>query len=366
MVRFSLALRPEDPKQTTYLLPDKIEHYKYTPTPSGRGFWTLCWRDAVETMIRSGALWLPFHLIHALMLIYVDLFRSGAHMRAARRQTVAHALLPQQIGSLLRRRVSQELEVLRDSLRTVPQGALDPNAHLIRRLTRREWADLKAGGGLSVPGAAAIVVVPPVHKNMLRPDRPPASDCSDGGRPLSTFCEDMSQEYVTMSSRRKIPIYHGAVVWPNPAERDAVRSLFKEMVGLERKARYKATIFTKSSEKASPVSESTSTSTNGEKAGLVGETDTGPKSNKVERAKGLDKASDAYLLRSTRDTVVRADTAPLCIALWRLRIWFGQGWDRGMWGGWEKRARTREEMMGDPEGRQSLSTSVADDPSVGP
>ena len=55
MVRFSLAVQPEDEKKTTYLLPDKIEHRKYTPMPSGRGFWTLCWRDAVETMIRTGA-----------------------------------------------------------------------------------------------------------------------------------------------------------------------------------------------------------------------------------------------------------------------------------------------------------------------
>ena len=54
MVRFSLAVKPEDPNKTTYLLPDKIEHYKYTPIPSGRGFWTLCWRDAVKTMIRTG------------------------------------------------------------------------------------------------------------------------------------------------------------------------------------------------------------------------------------------------------------------------------------------------------------------------
>ena len=347
----------------TYLLPDKIEHYKYAPIPSGRGFWTLCWRDAVETMIRIGDVPIYF-LPHPVLSI--DIFRSGAHMRAARRQTVAHALLPQQIASLLRRRISQELEVLRESLRTVPQGILDPNAQIIRRLTRREWADLKASGRLSVPGAAAIVVVPPVHKNMLKPkpNRPPptSDDWKDGDRPLSTFCEDVSREYVTTSSRRKIPIYHGAAVWPDPAERDAMRLLFKEIVGLERRARYKATITSKSPEKASSISKST----NGERSGLVEETDAGPKSKKIERAKGLDKASDAYLLRSTRDTVVRADTAPLCIALWRLRIWFGQGWDRGMWGGWEKPARTREELIGHLKGNQGLSTSVAGDPSVGP
>ena len=252
--------------------------------------------------------------------------------------------------------------MLRNSLRTVPQGVLDPNAQVVRRLTRREWADLKTSARLSVPGAAAIVVVPPVHKNMLKPQCPPTSGGVDGDRALSTFCEEASREYVTTPSRRKIPIYHGAVVWPDPAERDAVRSLFKEIVGLERKARYKATLLSKSSWKASPASKSA----DGVTSGLVGETDAGPKSRKVERAKGLDKASDAYLLRSTRDTVVRADAVPLCIALWRLRIWFGQGWDRGMWGGWEKLARVPEEGMERLEGKHGSSTSVADDPSGGP
>ena len=282
-------------------------------------------------------------------------------MRAARRHTIAHALLPQQIVSLLRRRISQELEVLRNSLRTVPQGVLGPGAHVVRRLTRQEWADLSASGRLSVPGAAAIVVVPPVHKNMLKPTRPRTSDDPDGARALSTFCEDASREYATTSSRRKIPIYHGAVVWPDPAERDAVRLLLKEIVGLERQARYKATLLSKPSRKASLAS----SSADGVIPGLVAETDAGPKSKKGARAKGLDKASDAYLLRSTRDTVVRADTVPLCIALWRLRIWFGQGWDRGMWGGWEKPARIREEMMEPREGKHGLSTSVANDPFVG-
>ena len=54
MVRFSLAMQPDDSRKMSYLLPDKIEHHKWTPPPSGRGFWVLCWRDAVETMISTG------------------------------------------------------------------------------------------------------------------------------------------------------------------------------------------------------------------------------------------------------------------------------------------------------------------------
>ena len=285
-------------------------------------------------------------------------------MRAARRQTTAHALLPQHTAALLRRRVAQELEVLRDGLRAVPQGALRADAHVVRRLTRREWAGLAGGGGaLAVPGAAAVVVLPPVPKNMLRPGRAPqVKDVDgDGDRALCTLCEDASREYVTTRAR-KIPIYHGAVVWPDAAERDAVRLLFKEIVGLERRARYKAALASKSPQTGSPAS----TSADGDTSGRVDEAGAGPRSKKkkVERAKGLDKASDAYLLRSTRDTVVRADTVPLCIALWRLRIWFGQGWGRAMWGGWEKPARRREETKEHLQGKEGLSSSVARDASL--
>ena len=308
----------------------------------------------------------PGALSTVAIVAAADPFRIGAHMRAARRQTIAHALLPQHTASLLRRRVAQELGVLRDRLRAVPQGALRADAHVVRRLTRREWAGLAGSGALAVPGAAAVVVLPPVPRNMLklRPDRARQRQAkeADGDRALCTFCEDASREYVMTRARRTIPIYHGAVVWPDAAERDAVRLLFKEVVGLERRARYKATLAAKSSQTGSPAS----TSAAGDTSGRVGEAGAGPRSKKkqVERAKGLDKASDAYLLRSTRDTVVRADTVPLCIALWRLRIWFGQGWGRGMWGGWEKRARTREEMIEHLEGKEGLSTSVARDASL--
>jgi len=39
--------------------------------------------------------------------------------------------------------------------------------------------------------------------------------------------------------------------------------------------------------------------------------------------------SPAFLLRSGAETVLRADTVPLAIALWRLRMWEGDSWERG-------------------------------------
>lgn len=41
-------------------------------------------------------------------------------------------------------------------------------------------------------------------------------------------------------------------------------------------------------------------------------------------------ASPAFLLLSGAETVLRADTVPLAIALWRLRMWEDEGsWERG-------------------------------------
>jgi len=49
--------------------------------------------------------------------------------------------------------------------------------------------------------------------------------------------------------------------------------------------------------------------------------------SKVPRAHGDQKASHAFLLSSDADTLMRVDTVPLAIALWRIRIWEGAGWE---------------------------------------
>ena len=47
------------------------------------------------------------------------------------------------------------------------------------------------------------------------------------------------------------------------------------------------------------------------------------------RAKGDAKASHAYVVFSDAQSVLRADTVPLAVALWRVRLWEGGGWDAG-------------------------------------
>ena len=41
----------------------------------------------------------------------------------------------------------------------------------------------------------------------------------------------------------------------------------------------------------------------------------------VQRAKGDQKACHAFLVCSDEETLLRGDTVPLAIALWRIRIW---------------------------------------------
>ena len=97
MVRFSLAVQPDDPKKATYLLPDKIEHYKYTPIPSGRGFWALCWRDAIETMIRTGAF-----LAIVSTLVSCSLLTFFAQERTCGQHGDKRSLMPSSCSRLFR------------------------------------------------------------------------------------------------------------------------------------------------------------------------------------------------------------------------------------------------------------------------
>jgi len=54
-------------------------------------------------------------------------------------------------------------------------------------------------------------------------------------------------------------------------------------------------------------------------------------------ARGDQKASHAFLLYSDENTSRRVDTVPAAIALWRVRMWEGAGWEiyGGGNSGWE-------------------------------
>jgi hypothetical protein len=243
-----------------------------------------------------------------------------------------HSLLGSHIGHLLRVRVLQELELLADRLQTRPQGSEDTT--LIRRLTRAEWKSIKSTGVIPYENAIAVVVVPPLNRNPITKMRPEASVNTisveqDGSNdlpapprplpPLSTLHPivepsdyDDLPDYLPSS---KVPLYNGITLFPSRSQRTALHVRLTRLLLVERRARYR--------EHGRPESPETLESTE----------------PKDRWARGDQKASHAFLLCSDAKTARRADMAATAIALWRIRMWEGAGWEEygDTRSGWELR-----------------------------
>jgi hypothetical protein len=234
--------------------------------------------------------------------------------------------LPDYVSHLLRLRILQELELLIGQLQARPQGAEE--APLLRRLTRKEFSAVRAGEPLQDEDAVAVLVVPPLNRDPITKTRPvpnmsplpePPSD-SDGQQqqqqqrptahngdpiPLSVMCSVVSQtdhrDLPDVITPVKVPLYNGVALFPSKGQRAALHERLCKLLMIERRARQRQrdTISTESG-------------------------DIQPVTRRLN-----DEASPAFLLRSSAETVLRADTVPLAIALWRLRMWEGDSWERG-------------------------------------
>ena len=228
--------------------------------------------------------------------------------------------LPDYISHSLRLRILQELELLAERLQACPQGAEE--SPLLRRLTWNEFSAVRAGKTLEDPDAVAVLVVPSLNRDPTTKTRPvpntsplppklPSTEaqpmtCNGDPLPLSTMCYtalptdyEGSPDVITPM---KVPLYHGVALFPSKPERAALHERLCKVLMVERRARWR---------QHGPVS--TSESGNDRPA--------------TRRPK--EAPSPAFLLRSGVETVLRADTVPLAIALWRLRMWEGDSWERG-------------------------------------
>ena len=225
--------------------------------------------------------------------------------------STAHALLPEQIGQLLRLRVVQELEMLASRLKATPHSSADQT--ILRRLTRSEWTDIKESGQVHCRDAACIIVVPPVNRDPTTKERirPALGELPTKERTeaiirnpkelaqilvvpssLPQNIESMDASFTSVLPQTKIPLYHGAALFPIPGHRAAVHSALCDILRIEYDAR--------------------------RKAGL----------HKHENDRAVTKSSHAFLLTSNAKSTLRADSVPLAIALWRLWMWEGGGWDQ--------------------------------------
>lgn len=239
-----------------------------------------------------------------------------------------HPQLGAQIGHVLRVRVLQELCLLADRLQTRPRNAAD--RPVLRRLTRAEWKQIKDTGVIPYEGAAAVLVVPPLNKDPITKRRPephttsdpedenielqPESDVSPEP-PLERELPPVSTLHLTAPKTSpldaavrtvqylppaKVPLYNGVSLFPSRRQRAALYDALNRVLAVERKARWR---------------------------GYRTEHDTEGSEAKTDKwARGDQKASHAYVLFSDHRTITRADSVPLAIALWRIRLWEGEGW----------------------------------------
>jgi hypothetical protein len=228
--------------------------------------------------------------------------------------------LPDYIGHLLRLRILQELELLAERLQARPQGA--KGSPLLRRLTWKEFSAIRAGKPLEDQDAVVILVVPPLNRDPatkmrpmsnespLPPELPPLgvqpTAYNGDPLPLSTMCEAFSpkdnQNLPDDIAPMKVPLYNGVALFPSKAQRAALHERLCKVLMIERRARWR-------------------------RHGIVSTSKSGDSRPATRSLNNV--ASPAFLLRSGAETVLRADTVPLAIALWRLRMWEGDSWERG-------------------------------------
>ena len=227
--------------------------------------------------------------------------------------------LPDYVSHLLRLRILQELELLAGRLQACPQGA--EGSPLLRRLTWDEFSAVRAGKRLEDPDAVAVLVVPSVNQDPTTKTRPvpdasplppklPPIEVQPTTRndplPQSTMCYTvLPKDYEgspDVITPMKVPLYNGAALFPSKPQRAALHERLCKVLLVERRARWRQ-------------HKSVSTSEPG---------DGRPATRRPKK-----RPSPAFLLRSGAETVLRADAVPLAIALWRLRMWEGDCWERG-------------------------------------
>ena len=248
------------------------------------------------------------------------LIERGAYRRVGHYLSV-HALFAEQIAHLLRLRVLQELELLGDKMKSLlgRPGAIYNN-RIIRRLTRQEWKYIQSTGVIPHPEAVAILVVPPLNRDPVsrtRPEpsmsasplierKPPTLLNPPPPLPLSILYPTTASETVNDSTlpQARVPLYNGVSLFPARPQRAALYDLLIRLLDIEKRSRHRTPSTLESRKTADEIN---------------------------DRDK---KGSYAFMLCSDAEISRRADVAAVGIALWRVRMFEGYGWEEDT--GWVK------------------------------
>ena len=264
------------------LAPDGLLHPKYTHRKAGRASYILCWRPAVLSLQKGG-------------------------FKRISPQVTYSPRLPDYIAHLLRLRVLQEFELLAERLeyRVKTFKKQKPYSTVIlRRLTRAEWELMRSSGFIPYQNALAVLIVPPVNKDVVTRTRPKGSmsaaptEVDDHAkpttRPLSILMPVSQNVDSELAPQAVVPLYNGTTAFPDRFQRSALYSILVRILVSERF----------------------------EKKQLRDAGDSFPRNEGMESS----KASHAFLLCSDEDTGKRGDVAGVARALWRLRMFEGEGW----------------------------------------
>jgi len=267
---------PEGRKAPAKLVPDGLLHPKYTNRRVSGGCYILCWRGAVRRLDRS------------------------SYKRVSPELTLP-SNLEHHIVHFLRLRVLQEFELLAERLEYAVSKGMNLGIRnvILRRLTREEWASMRATGTLPYDNALAVLIVPPVNKDTMTKQRPEASMSAQPPKDeqqlknlpptsvLLTGIKDVSENLGTNLPAHQIPLYNAITAFPSRSQRSALHSLLLRILKAERAHK-------RLSRKKSDHSEAS-------------------------------KGSHAFLLCSDENTGRRGDPAAVAVALWRLRMYDSEG-----------------------------------------
>ena len=302
MIRLASVLVPGDQPRSVFL-PVGIEHPAFRPFKGGQSHYVLCWKPVVDALQDSGG---PGTACRAFALIFMLVIGTYRRWKPENiRKHSMHPLVVQQIGHALRLRVIQELQILARQLRRRLRPRTPP---VLRRLTRAEWDAIRSSGTIPFQNAVAVLVIPPVNRNPDTKQRPepnytsiphiedlqPAPKTFRETHPSSVLCPASQGTSWSLVDGSKLlppvqaPLYHGATLFPSPTQRAALHAAVLQVLGAEHEARHRV------------------------------------RTQKIVSAgqdQGGRKGSHAVLICSDETTLLRGDTVPLAVALWRLRMW---------------------------------------------
>lgn len=215
-----------------------------------------------------------------------------------------HVKIIEQIEYMLQRRLIQELELLRARLQAAPHRVVNPDEPVIRALDLEELDAIYLNKGGALAGGAAIISFKEPSDGME------TSLTTETLAPLSYLVRDQTSS----SPGRHVPLYDACRFLPADTHQ-GVQTLLKEILRIEMEAQIKVA------------------------------RKKGHRSNSNAQSQSNQDAPTAYLLRSTSQTLNRVDTVPVCVSLWRHRLWSGQGWSDSLWGPWEEQPSHSNTIM---------------------